>query len=81
MNQIETFLDENGHPMEFRILGKFSVDDMDYVAMEPVIDLEPLVYILRIDLDQDGQEYLVGVDDDELAIAQEAYEELINQKE
>ncbi|EGS31477.1 hypothetical protein HMPREF9130_2101 [Peptoniphilus sp. oral taxon 375 str. F0436] len=49
--------------------------------MEPVIDLEPLVYILRIDLDQDGQEYLVGIDDDELAIAQEAYEELINQKE
>ena len=81
MNQIETFLDENGHLMEFRILGKFSVDDMDYVAMEPVIDLEPLVYILRIDLDQDGQEYLVGIDDDELAIAQEAYEELINQKE
>ncbi len=81
MNQIETFLDENGHPMEFRILGKFTLDDMDYLAMEPVIDLEPWVYILRIDLDQNGQECLVGIDDDELAIAKEAYEELVNQKE
>ena len=81
MNQIETFLDVNGHPMEFRILGKFTLDDMDYLAMEPVIDLEPLVYILRIDLDQNGQECLVGIDDDELAIAKEAYEELVNQKE
>lgn len=81
MEQIETFLDENGHPMEFQVLGKFTVDDSDYVAMKPVVDLEPLIYILRIDLDNNGEECLVGIEDDELAIAQEAYEELMSQKE
>lgn len=81
MNNTETFFDENGHPMDFRVLGKFSVDDNDYLAMEPVVDVEPLIYILRIDVDDNGQECLVGIDDDELAIAQEVYEELVNQKE
>lgn len=78
--QKQLFYDESGNPVEFIIKAKFSIDDTDYVAMVPVDDIEPLVYILRIDLDEEGNEILVGIDDDELDEAVEVYEELIKDK-
>jgi hypothetical protein len=65
--------------MEFIIKAKFSLDDTDYVAMLPADDIESATYILRIELDDNGDEILVGIDDDELEEAEEAYEELIKE--
>lgn len=77
----QVFYDENGHPMEFEVRGKFTVDDTDYVAMAPVIDLEPLIYILRVAVDEEGKEYLEGIDDDELDLVKDVYEELMKEQE
>lgn len=75
----QLFYDELGNPVEFIIKAKFSVDDSDYVAMLPVEDLESETYILRIDIDENGEDILAGIDDDELQVALEAYEELIKE--
>lgn len=71
------FYDELGNPIEFIVKAKFSIDDDDYVALLPADDIEPYIYILKIELDEEGQEVLVGIDDDELKEAQEVYEELM----
>ena len=70
------FYDELGNEIEFIIKAKFSIDDTDYVAMLPADDIESATYILRVELDDNGDEILVGIDDDELEEAEEAYEEL-----
>lgn len=74
------FYDELGNPVEFIVKAKFSMDDDDYVALLPADEIEPYIYILKIEIDNDGQEILVGIDDDELKEAQEAYEELMKGK-
>lgn len=74
------FYDEMGNEVEFIVKAKFSIDDTDYVAMLPANELESYTYILRIDLDDNGEEVLVGIDDDELEEAQKVYEELENRR-
>ncbi|SHG91106.1 Protein of unknown function [Anaerosphaera aminiphila DSM 21120] len=78
--QRQLFYDEDGNAVEFIVKAKFSINEIDYVAMVPVDDIEPLVYILKIDLDDNGNEILLGIDDDELEEAIEVYEELIKDK-
>ena len=48
--------------------------------MLPAKDLKGDTYILRIDKDMDGNEVLVGIEDDELEEAVEVYEELLREK-
>lgn len=77
MGERHVFYDELGNQIEFIIKAKFSLDDTDYVAMLPAEDIDSATYILRLELDENGDEILVGIDDDELSEAEEAYEELI----
>lgn len=79
MGERHLFYDELGNEVEFIVKAKFSLDDTDYVAMLPTDDIESATYILRIELDDNGDELLVGIDDDELKEAEEAYEELIKE--
>ena len=77
--QRHLFYDELGNSIEFLIKAKFTLDDTDYVAMLPADDIESDTYILRIDFDENGEEVLVGIDDEELKEAEEVYEELLKE--
>ncbi len=77
--QRHIFYDEMGNEVEFVVKAKFSLEDTDYVAMLPAEDINSPIYILRIELDENGQEYLSGIEDDELEEATEAYEELLKE--
>ena len=79
MGERHLFYDELGNEVEFIVKAKFSLDDTDYVAMLPADDIDSSTYILRIELDDNGEEILVGIDDDELKDAEEAYEELLKE--
>ena len=79
MSERHLFYDELGNEVEFIVKAKFSLDDTDYVALLPADEIESATYILRIDLDDNGDEILVGIDDDELKEAEEVYEELIKE--
>lgn len=75
----QIFYDEDGKEIEFNIKEKFKYNDNDYLAMEKVDD-DSLIYLLRIEIDKDGNEYLSGIDDDELEKVKDAYENLFNQE-
>lgn len=79
MGERHLFYDELGNEIEFIVKAKFTLDDTDYVALLPAEDIESYTYILRIEIDENGDELLVGIDDDELNDAQEAYEELMKE--
>lgn len=74
----QIFYDEDGKEVEFNVKEKFMYNDNDYLAMEKVDD-DSLIYLLRIETDQDGNEYLSGIDDDELEEVKDAYENLFDQ--
>lgn len=75
----QIFYDEDGKEIEFNVKEKFKYNDNDYLAMEKVDD-DSLIYLLRIEIDQDGNEYLSGIDDDELQKVKDAYEKLFIQE-
>lgn len=77
--QRHLFYDELGNEIEFLVKAKFTLDDTEYVAMLPADDIESETYILRIEIDGNGDEMLVGIDDDELKEAEEVYEELLKE--
>ncbi|MCK9218220.1 MAG: DUF1292 domain-containing protein [Firmicutes bacterium] len=77
--------DEGGNEVEFEIIASLEVNDMEYAILLPNdIDIEPEseevdeVYILRMELDENGEDVLVGIEDEnELNDVIAAYEELI----
>lgn len=76
MTEKHLFYDELGNEIEFVVKAKFSLDDIDYVALLLAEDIESSTYILRVEIDENGEEFLMGIDDEELNQAQEVYEEL-----
>ncbi len=80
MTEKHVFFDELGNEIEFVVKAKFSLDEEDYVALLPANEIDAMTYILKIELDENGDEILVGIDDDELDEAKEAYEELLKQQ-
>ena len=65
MNQVITLLDELGNKVEFELIATFGLDDMEYVALIPVNEEEPLTYLLRIEYDDNGDLVFVTIDDKE----------------
>ncbi|TJX68671.1 DUF1292 domain-containing protein [Soehngenia saccharolytica] len=80
MQQKAVFYDELGNEIEFLVKAKFSIDDTDYVVLLPSEDIDSPTYILKVDLDENGDEILVGIDDEELEEAKEVYEELMKEQ-
>lgn len=80
MEEKHLFYDELGNEIQFIVKAKFSLDETDYVALLQADDIESPTFLLRIELDDNGEEILVGIDDDELEEAEEAYEELLKEK-
>lgn len=79
MEKIKLY-DENNVETEFFVDAKFTVDDTDYVALF-TDEEDPEIYILKIIEDENGEELLSGIDDNELKVAQDAYEELLDELE
>lgn len=77
MNERITLLDEMGNKVEFELLATFGLDDVEYAALIPVNELEPLIYLLKIEYDDKGDAILVGIDnDEELNDVIQAYEDI-----
>ncbi len=75
--EIIILLDEFGKEKEFILLASFGVDEDDYAALLPVEDGEDEVYLLKIEVDENGDNILVGIEDEEeLKEIIEIYEEL-----
>ena len=77
MNEIITLLDELGNKVEFELIATFGLDEMEYAALIPVNDNNPMTYLLRIEYDENGELVLVTIDDqEEFRDVVETYEEI-----
>lgn len=77
MTEKHVFHDELGNEIEFLVKAKFSLDDTDYVALLNADQLDTMTYLLKLELDQDGEPIFVTIDDEEeFEEVKSAYEEL-----
>lgn len=82
--EVIVLFDEEDNECHFEVLAVLDVDDNRYAVLLPITedgDEEEEAYVLRIEQDENGEDILVGIDDDEeLDTVVEAYEELARQE-
>ena len=67
MDNIVTLIDEEGKEMNFEILDVISYQDEDYAIMVTCDDVDEeadTVIIVRIDVDENGEEFYSSVEDE-----------------
>lgn len=67
--------DDNGKEIEFIVEATFEIDTEKYIVMYETEEDEDY-YIMKYTEDKEGNLVFMGLDDEELREAQEAYEEL-----
>lgn len=74
--------DEEGNEVEFEVITKLDIEDKEYVIVVPKDEDVDEAVCLRIDVDENGEEVLVPVEDDEeFEKVSEAYEAFFNEDE
>jgi uncharacterized protein YrzB (UPF0473 family) len=62
---IFTLTDEEGNESEFELLGEMVIDETTYLALIPLGGDEDEYVVLKVEVDENGDELLVTIDDDE----------------
>ena len=62
---IYTLTDETGKESEFELIGSCEFEGKTYLALVPVEEGADEYVILRLELDETGEETLVTIDDDD----------------
>ena len=67
MDQIFTLTDEEGNESQFELIGNLDINGNTYVALVPVDSNseEEEYVILKVEEDENGDEFLVTIDDDD----------------
>lgn len=73
------FEDDQGKFVDFIVKAQFSLGHSKYIAILPVEEIQSPTYILKIEMDDEGNEVFVGIDDEELKEVSKAYEEVRDQ--
>lgn len=60
-----TLTDEEGVEKDFAVIGDMELDGSNYLALVPVDEEGDEFVILKLAVDEDGNEMLVTIDDDE----------------
>ena len=64
-DEIFTLTDDEGNELEFELIGSHEIDGVTYLALVPLKDNEEGEYvILKTQIDENGEEMLVTIDDD-----------------
>lgn len=71
-DSIITLTDEDGNDVDFILLDAITMDEKNYVVLIPAEDEDPEaeeeeVLIMRVDTDENGEDFFTGVDDEEEA--------------
>ena len=66
-SEIYTLTDEDGNDAEFELLAKLEDNGITYLAMAPLDETadEDEYVVLKVELDETGEETVVSVDDDD----------------
>lgn len=63
--EVFTLTDEEGNESDFEFIGRIELDDNTYVALLPVEGAEDEYVILKVEKDENGEEFLGTIEDDE----------------
>ena len=75
---IITFADENGREQDFVCIADIEVRNKKYKIFLAVEETEEEIHLLRVDKDNNGEEFFVEIEDDEeLNIVRKAWNNLI----
>ncbi len=73
---IFTLTDEEGNESEFELIGELQIDDNTYLALIPLEGDEDEYVVLKVEVDENGDELLVTIeDDDEFDRVADAFED------
>lgn len=80
--------DEDGNETEFEVVATLEVDETEYAILlprddsrDPEAEIADEAYVLRIEQDENGEDILVGIEDEEeLNAVIDAYEELVKEE-
>lgn len=80
--------DEDGNENEFEVVATLEVEDNEYAILlprdddrDPDAEEVDEAYVLRIEQDENGEDVLIGIEDEEeLNMVIEAYEELAKEE-
>ena len=74
--EIFTLTDEEGNESDFELIGNMEIDGEKYVALYPVDSNEDEYVILKVEVDENGDESLLTIeDDDEFDKVADAFED------
>jgi uncharacterized protein YrzB (UPF0473 family) len=64
--ELFTLTDEEGNESQFALIGQLELDDQIYLALIPAENEDADEYVvLKVEVDENGEETLVTIDDDE----------------
>lgn len=64
--EIFTLTDDEGNEKQFELLGSQEIDGNTYLALVPIEENESEEYvILKVETDENGEDFLVTIDDDD----------------
>jgi uncharacterized protein YrzB (UPF0473 family) len=83
MYDLITLTLDDGTEMDCIVLDIFTVDEKEYIALQPVSEEEDSVFLYRfIQEDEDDEPQLINIeDDDEFEAVADAFEEIIDSLE
>lgn len=64
-DDIYILTDEDGNENKFELQGSLELDGVTYLALIPIDDTDDEFVILKVTVDEDGEEILVTIDDDD----------------
>ena len=79
--EVFTLTDEEGNESDFEFIGRIELDDNTYVALLPVEGAEDEYVILKVEKDENGEEFLSTIEDDEVIEARQAAEDRASEAE
>ena len=62
---VYTLTDEEGNESEFELLDELTLDDNLYLALIPLDSDEDEYVVLKVEVDENGEEVFVTIDDDD----------------
>ncbi|HSP47276.1 MAG TPA: DUF1292 domain-containing protein [Clostridiaceae bacterium] len=83
MTDIILLTDDEGNEVEVEVVTRLEIEDVEYYIVSPVgEDEEPVFTALRVEYDEDGNEFFQSVEDDvEIAMIEEAYSMIFDDEE
>ncbi|MDD6799534.1 MAG: DUF1292 domain-containing protein [Firmicutes bacterium] len=64
-DEIYTLTDDEGNENQFELIGSREIDGNTYLALVPIDGNDDEYVILKADIDDNGEEILVTIDDDD----------------